>query len=430
MISSENSNFLNFNKKYANCFFSGNNLKKLKTFPSQPFFNVDNITTNLQINYLNNNTKISENNTDDAKQHILTNFLSELFEVDFINLNKLPSNISLEKKIIKFFNEEEFPKTMQINSHFLNNKNKISEITTENIYNNVLIGKFLLENKENYINKKYFDIYYKKNSFNNIIDFVIKEVYFINSVNINTQLDNKEDFFSKMAHELKTPLNSIIGLINSIKITTSIFSKYDNKIESMIDSENFRENYNNSIITNNIIFNNNNNLKLIQSLSNYTIYLVNDLIQYFSNNSNIKQIKVSKDYVKLKKIINFCFDILKSLISCNEKKSDYVKPILIIEDNLKELEIYTDEIRINQILLNFISNAVKFTKCGNIQIIVELVDKEIIISIQDDGMGIKDEDKKYIFNPNINEEENNININYEHNKMGTGLGLSICYNIG
>ena len=67
---------------------------------------------------------------------------------------------------------------------------------------------------------------------------------------------------------------------------------------------------------------------------------------------------------------------------------------------------------------------------GNIQIIVELVDKEIIISIQDDGMGIKDEDKKYIFNPNINEEENNININYEQNKMGTGLGLSICYNIG
>ena len=74
---------------------------------------------------------------------------------------------------------------------------------------------------------------------------------------------------------------------------------------------------------------------------------------------NISQININE-------IIQFCFDILESLLICNRNKFENVTSKLKIPEDIKKLNIEADEIRLKKILLNFISNAEKFTKKGKI----------------------------------------------------------------
>ena len=354
-------------------------------------------------------------------------FLENLIQYNKNNLNN-KKNIALKEILNKFISEES-------NKNSKNISNTLKNYNLDKFINNLKdyekLGQFY-HNKnnidDNNDNKdiKYYQVFYRKNNYNSLLEIKIKEntEIILKTNKLIEEKNDKQKTFSKLAHEFKTPLNCIIELINQIKSSTNLNENQETIIEN---------NYDNSFRTNSKIplktDNKNENLKLIKNLSHYTIYLINDLIQYFSsdNNSIKNKINTKKNFVKLKKIINFCYDILKTLISCNDKKSISVIPLLIIDNNLKNIYINTDEIRINQILLNFISNSVKFTKSGFVKIIVELIDnREIIISIEDNGMGIKEEEKKFIFNPDKN-IEGQIDINYEQNKMGSGLGLSISF---
>jgi len=220
----------------------------------------------------------------------------------------------------------------------------------------------------------------------------------------------KNKVFAKIAHEFKTPINSIIGVINILKESEEIkFSK-----TSLSD------------------------LDLIQNLSTYTIFLISDIIQY-ANDKNINDIKIKKEKVNLRLIMEFCFNILKCLLNCNKTKSEIVKAELILDEDIDGFSVYSDEIRLKQILLNFISNAVKFTNTGKIILeSTKLANKEyVIISISDTGIGIKDDDKRKLFNDFFLIDENqkeflsNNRSNLENtpvvnNMLGSGLGLSIC----
>jgi len=159
------------------------------------------------------------------------------------------------------------------------------------------------------------------------------------------------------------------------------------------------------------------------------MFLISDIIQYSSNDN--KNMKIIKENVGLRKIIYFNYEILKALISCNEQKLRLVNPVIEFDSCLQEAFIDTDEFRLNQIILNIISNAVKFTKAGKIiiraKLKINIINKSesiIIISIQDTGIGIKKDQKTFIFS-----ESENLNLNYDMNKMGSGLGLSICKSI-
>jgi anti-sigma regulatory factor (Ser/Thr protein kinase) len=89
----------------------------------------------------------------------------------------------------------------------------------------------------------------------------------------------------------------------------------------------------------------------------------------------------------------------------------------------------SDEIRIKQIILNFISNSVKFTDEGRIELkcILERIDEHnfVKISVIDTGLGIKKEDIDKLFMEYVQLDEDSI----KNNKLGSGLGLSICKNI-
>jgi len=204
--------------------------------------------------------------------------------------------------------------------------------------------------------------------------------------------EHKMNNFSKVAHEFKTPLNAIIGLITEIKNNPSIISK----VLSNID--------------------------IIHNLSNYLIFLISDITQFINHNTK-NNIVIFIEKVYLKSIINFCFEILNSLLIC--KNSTYCINTDVEYDNqLDTIEIISNDMRLKQILLNFLSNSVKFTKSGLIKMKIQLKSKEnkkyIKISVIDTGVGIREEDQKKIFNDIYSDLKN------ESNKHGSGLGLNIC----
>jgi anti-sigma regulatory factor (Ser/Thr protein kinase) len=94
--------------------------------------------------------------------------------------------------------------------------------------------------------------------------------------------------------------------------------------------------------------------------------------------------------------------------------------LLINTNFINAMKINGDERRLTQILLNLLSNAVKFTSGGKICVSMEYTNQNLIISVEDTGAGIKDEDKSHIFKPFTQLEATS-----KMNQNGTGLGLYI-----
>jgi len=213
-----------------------------------------------------------------------------------------------------------------------------------------------------------------------------------NNINNESHYENKLNNFSKVAHEFKTPLNAIIGLITEIK--------------------------NNPINISKVL----SNIDIINNLSNYLIFLITDITQFINQNTK-SNIVVITETLFLKSIIEFCFEILNSLLICKNAKIN-IETEIIFDNRLDAIEITSNEMRIKQILLNFISNSVKFTKSGYIKIKTELKSKNnckyVKMSVIDTGVGIREDDQKKIFN------EIYTDMRKESNNYGSGLGLSIC----
>ena len=209
----------------------------------------------------------------------------------------------------------------------------------------------------------------------------------------------KQRLYAKISHEFKTPLNSIIGLVTNIE----------------------------EAVINNDKFNTSKYLRYIQSLSRYVIYLTNDIIRYSSCSDKIENcIKIVKNIVNIKDIIKFAYEILESLIKCDSNKFESIKLMMNYDIDINNLIIYSDEIRIEQILLNFISNAVKFTNSGLISVDAKYDSdsKNVILSVSDTGIGVFHEHFDKLF-----KEYTQINNNVNNNQYGTGIGLSVCKSI-
>lgn len=268
------------------------------------------------------------------------------------------------------------------------------------------IGIFHIKN--NFTSKqKYFNVLHRRIKIydNNIIDnFFFTDITGVISFKINQiqESNQRQRMFAKASHEFKTPLNSIIGMISHILNPTE--NKYLIPKETQDD------------------------LRVVSNLSNYVIFLISDIIQYTDSTIKSGELKINMNYVNLKDVMDFCFQILNSLLFCNTVKKEKIKTSLIFDESLEFFKILSDELRIKQILLNLISNAVKFTNQGEIKLKCK---KTILngklyvkITISDSGNGIREEDKKRLFNDFVMLEPSK-----SDNKFGSGLGLSICKNI-
>jgi signal transduction histidine kinase/CheY-like chemotaxis protein len=271
--------------------------------------------------------------------------------------------------------------------------------------------------------KYFFNVFFRANI---IADIKWIEV-FMYDITLNQRIEAidqtiklKEKILSKIAHEFKTPLICVISLSEKIK----------NQLEGFSSSQDLRS-----------------EIKQINDLSNYTLLLINDIAFYLNTNSKsldgvLSNINNSKFYKKLTDensdysgiilhkeevnvidVLKFVYRILETLLIYKGNPS--IKPLKEFQTYVFDLIINTDPLRLKQILLNLISNAVKFTRSGYIKLSAKIntdekFNRELVISVEDTGIGIKEEDYDKLFK-DFKMIEGNQNLN----TMGSGLGLSI-----
>lgn len=203
---------------------------------------------------------------------------------------------------------------------------------------------------------------------------------------LNQQLmsanESRRQFVANVGHEIRTPMTSIIGFSELIKHNTC--------------SESERKQYSD----------------VICSSSQHLLSIVNDLLDM----TKIEEKKLSFNFESVN-IANLLHQLEQENITTARKKGlEFECHIIFPIPSV----INSDPIRIKQILLNLISNALKFTSQGHVRFTVELVDKKLLFSVQDTGVGISDEQTQHIFCA-FEQGDNSISRRFG----GTGLGLHL-----
>jgi len=349
--------------------------------------------------YASNFFKVFSNKSRKVSSSIL---LSEVFKENenLIDNNKNnhegleKSNINLEIFLESLFLVDEGPNAGKHLNEILSEINNVDENDSE-VFNR--LGFFEMEQKGM---KNFFEIYARKlKHTQNIAELLLYDVTEIKTAEKEkVESKYKQKILAKIAHEFKTPLMSIIGLINKIGDKQ--------RIQNCSNCANIYTKDQNHI----------------QNLSNYIIVLISDIIQYVAGSKDLRH---NKSEINLREIINFCFEVLTTLVECSESKKGLINTKIKYDHNLDNYKIISDENRIKQIILNFVSNAVKFTKNGSIMISAyKLPERDCVkIILEDTGIGIKSEDQHLIFQENIK-----LNLEENYNMKGSGLGLSICKN--
>ncbi|MCR4746215.1 MAG: response regulator [Lachnospiraceae bacterium] len=200
----------------------------------------------------------------------------------------------------------------------------------------------------------------------------------------------KSDFLSNMSHDIRTPMNAIVGM-------TAIATEHIDDKDRVKDC-----------------------LKKITLSGKQLLGLINDVLDMSKIESG--KMTLNMDVLSLKETMETLCDIVRPQIKANEQHFD------IFISNIIEEEVYSDSVRINQVMLNFLSNAMKYTPKGG-YISVSMRQEEspkgdkyvrTFLSVKDSGMGTSEEFRQKLFTAFEREDRRRI-----HKTQGTGLGLAI-----
>lgn len=194
----------------------------------------------------------------------------------------------------------------------------------------------------------------------------------------------KSAFLASMSHELRTPLNSIIGFTGIL-------------LQGLVGPLNEEQDK---------------QLHMVKSSASHLLELINDVLDISKIEAD--QLVVTKEHFDLKQSIE---KVVQSITPLANQKN--LNLALSIDPSISM--IYSDRRRVEQILLNLVNNAIKFTDKGEVNIVCKDKGQSVEISVIDTGIGIKEEDLKYLFKP-FQQVNTGLSRQYE----GTGLGLAIC----
>jgi len=191
----------------------------------------------------------------------------------------------------------------------------------------------------------------------------------------------KSEFLASMSHELRTPLNAIIGF--------SQLAKLDNNNAAQQKA----------------------NAQEINKAGKHLLSLINDVLDLTS--IEIGRVRLNIQSIKFANIINECYQLIQSLAAKKNIKLNFSNFQCVCW-------VKADYLRLKQIILNIISNAVKYTpESGSVEISCHIRNNNVVIQISDTGAGISEENLTHLFEPFNRLGMENSNI------QGTGIGLVI-----
>lgn len=200
----------------------------------------------------------------------------------------------------------------------------------------------------------------------------------------------KSEFLSNMSHDIRTPMNAIVGM------TAIAVANIDNKNQVQ------------------------NCLKKITLSSKHLLGLINDVLDMSKIESG--KLTLSMECISLREVMDGIVTIVQPQIK--EKSQNFSVDI----ENVDVEDVYCDSVRMNQMLLNFLSNAIKFTPEGG-NVSVGLSEEpspvgdnyiRVHIRVKDSGIGMSPEFQKTIFEAFTREDSKRV-----HKTEGTGLGMAI-----
>lgn len=199
----------------------------------------------------------------------------------------------------------------------------------------------------------------------------------------------KSAFLLSMSHDIRTPMNAIIGFTN--------IALHQNMVSDIHDS-----------------------LKKVQQSSNHLLSLLNDVLDFSRIESG--KVTISPEPVDITQLTDNIQAIMNGLLYNRDLKFE------VHRESLKNPYVLADVVRIREVLVNLLGNAVKFTKDGgaitlDISSYPGADEKHIIIRyvVRDNGIGMSEEFQKKLFDPFSQEDDANARTQYK----GTGLGMAI-----
>lgn len=194
----------------------------------------------------------------------------------------------------------------------------------------------------------------------------------------------KSAFLATMSHELRTPLNSIIGFSGILM----------QERPGPLNPEQKKQ------------------LGMVQTSARHLLSLINDVLDISKIEAG--QLKINLGLFNIPEVI---FKAVETNKTMAEKKNIPINVFISQDVN----EIMSDKLRVQQILINLVNNAVKFTEVGAVGIECHKNSDFIIIKVKDSGIGIEKEQIERLFKP-FTQVDTGLTRKHE----GTGLGLSIC----